>query len=63
MGEKNEIVVVCAFADAPLTVPGSDFSRVCSGCSKRLMVAPSGQQFIEAHPSAVVICLDCAVAR
>jgi hypothetical protein len=36
-------LLVCALADADLTVGGSTFNRACSQCNARIMVAPLGR--------------------
>ena len=60
----KEIAVVCALADVEMTVPGAVFDRVCSKCARRVMIAPSGQRMLEAHPGAAIssiICMVCFV--
>ena len=58
-----DIVLICIAADAPLTVAGSSFNRVCSECSTRVMVAPSGRRMLAAHPAATILCTDCFAKR
>jgi hypothetical protein len=53
------IFLVCAPADSPWAVPGSIFTRVCLTCFTRVMIAPSGQRFLQSHPEASVICERC----
>jgi hypothetical protein len=55
---KSGLWVVCAPADSPMVVPGSDFTHVCE-CGTRVMLAPSGQRYLKAHPAAKVICYGC----
>jgi hypothetical protein len=49
--------LVCALADSPFMVPGSVFDRSCSRCSRKVMLAPSGQNLLKTHRLAIV----CAV--
>jgi len=56
---KNKFLV-CAPADALLAIPGSSFTRICSACSGRVMIAPSGQRFLKTNPSTRIICDRCA---
>lgn len=56
-------LLVCATADAPRKVPGSVFGHVCSDCSVRVMMAPTGQKFLKANPDAKIVCTPCFVAR
>jgi hypothetical protein len=54
-------VLVCALADAELTVAGSTFDRACSQCKARIMVAPSGRAALARDPTMVLACVRCAV--
>ncbi len=53
------LTVICAPADFPNTVRGSTFDRLCSKCSGRVMLAPSGQKMMEQHPNADILCFYC----
>ncbi len=55
----DEILIVCAPADSPMAPAGSIFTRACYLCGARLMLAPSGQQFVKDHPEAKTICRRC----
>jgi hypothetical protein len=53
-------VLVCApAADALFMTRGTVFNCVCSQCSRRVMVAPTGQAFMKRNPSAVIVCFYC----
>jgi len=56
-------ILVCQAANADLTVLGSTFTRQCSACSTRVMVAPSGERLLEREPNILVLCTLCAEAR
>ncbi len=57
------LILMCALADAPLKVPGSAFKLTCSQCGRRVMVAPSGQKFLKAHPLARIECIECVAKK
>lgn len=56
---SEEIILVCALADSPMTVPGSIYTRTCSHCRRAVMIAPSGQSVLAAHPQASIVCDHC----
>lgn len=51
-------ILICARADAALTIPGSDFSRLCENCTRRVQVAPSAKR-LNLHVSCRIICVSC----
>jgi hypothetical protein len=53
------MTLVCMRADAELAARGSVFDRVCSKCSARVMLAPSGQAFLKNDPDAAILCNVC----
>ncbi len=59
MPNERPIVLVASDAEAPRMVPGSIFDRHCGTCNRRLMIAPSGQQFLKDHPESGIICSAC----
>jgi hypothetical protein len=61
MTDGEEILMVCAPADSPLTATGSVFTYVCCRCTKHVMIAPSGQQFIRDHAAdrITIVCMRC----
>ena len=59
MARKDVRLLACMRATAPLTVPGSDFSRSCTLCHTRVMIAPSGQRALEADPKMKIVCVRC----
>lgn len=63
MAEDPVKLVVCARADAIRKAPGSAFNRTCSECETRVMIAPTGQNFVKANPDAKIICMGCFFAR
>lgn len=52
-------LIVCEFADAEWTVPGSVFTHACAECKRLLMTAPSGQKMLQKYPEARLICRAC----
>jgi hypothetical protein len=52
-------ILVCAPANAKSMITGSTLDHKCQGCGVRVMIAPSGQQFLKSNPDAVVQCLRC----
>jgi hypothetical protein len=56
---SDELFLVCALADAPLTVSGSSFKHHCSKCHRRVMVAPSGMQLLRERRELAILCLTC----
>ena len=56
---SDEIILVCALADAPLTVHGAVFDRSCSRCGRQVQVAPSGQRSLKDIPQLKIICQIC----
>ena len=54
--------LVCAMADQPLAIRGAIFTRLCSQCGSRVMIAPSGQRLLSLHPDLPLLCLNCYVA-
>ena len=59
MTEKRKVGIVCMRADSPLTIPGSIYDRRCAKCLTPVMIAPTGQAYLKAHPDATIICPDC----
>src|SRR4051812_202484 len=57
--DDDKIVIVCLSSNAPLAVKGSTFDKTCRVCGTHVMVAPSGQEYLRAHPEAEVMCLQC----
>src|SRR4029450_13298517 len=55
-------VLVCASADAELTVEGTTFDRACSQCKARVLVAPSGRAALAMDPSLVLLSVPCEYA-
>jgi hypothetical protein len=55
----DDVVLICMRADAPNTVHGSIFHKVCAECGERVMVAPSGQALLKQHPKAKILCTAC----
>lgn len=53
------ITLLCASATCLVTIPDSDFSHTCSKCGERVMIAPSGHKFLQEHPSAAIVCIEC----
>jgi len=60
--KKDPDLLICARAGAPLIVEGSILGRNCGKCGGRVMIAPSGQDFLKEHPSAEIMCANCYVA-
>jgi hypothetical protein len=57
---NEPISLICEVAEAPLAVPGSDFSHVCGQCGRRVMIAPSGQRVLAENPGRVaILCRSC----
>jgi len=52
-------ILVCGRADAPRAAVNSDFTRFCSRCAHRVMIAPSGQRLLASHPDFEIICEEC----
>ncbi len=59
MSNDDRVVLICQVADAPMTIAGSTFDRVCSMCSRRVMIAPSGQAQLRRDPRISIICNAC----
>ncbi len=57
MNEKR--FLICAPANAELTVPGSRFDKCCSACGSLVMIAPSGQGVLASYPDTVILCGSC----
>jgi hypothetical protein len=56
--------LVCAPADAPWTLPGSTFDRVCSLCGRKVMITPEGLKLLAARGGRMdVICGACFEPR
>jgi len=55
----DEYTIVCAPADAPFMARGSVFDHACGKCGGKVMLAPSGQAFLQKHPRAEICCLRC----
>lgn len=56
---KEPAILICAPADAPMTVPGTIFNRFCATCGERVMIAPSGQRILREYPDATIQCGPC----
>ena len=56
----EEAILVCAPADAPLTVKGSAFGFRCVSCAAEVMIAPSGQKLLKRYRNIRIMCLPCA---
>jgi hypothetical protein len=61
MKDREPKLLVCARADAPWVVAGSTFDRECGVCRRAVMVAPSGQEYLEREPLAAIVCAQCVV--
>ena len=59
MPENNQTVLVAMNADAPWMIPGSIFTRHCDYCQSLVMIAPSGQGYLEQVPAAAIMCYRC----
>lgn len=57
----NITLVANRLADMLVCHPAQDNSRVCSRCGERVGIYPSGQKALRAHPTAVILCHQCAV--
>jgi len=57
----EQIILVCALADAAFIVECSIYDRRCSKCASEVMIAPSGQRVLKLHPDCVIVCLPCAM--
>ena len=57
--EDDSKVLICAPATQPLAVPSSSFNMFCSKCYTRIMIAPSGQDYVKLHPDTVLVCITC----
>jgi hypothetical protein len=55
----NVKVLVCARADAPLTIRESRSDQKCSKCNARVMISPDGQACLRREPGLAIICVDC----
>ena len=55
----DEVILVCARADALWTVAGSGFDFKCDKCGRRVMTAPSGRNYVKDHPLTGILCVDC----
>jgi hypothetical protein len=62
----DKIVLVCASADSSFCARGSSFTHRCRKCNGRVMVAPTGQAFLErhwnvgtSHSNVEIMCADC----
>jgi len=61
MPDNNPIIIVCASADEPLTVAGSDFSRFCKHCGQYVQVSPDGVKILKDKLDAQTWCIKCAL--
>lgn len=59
----GDIRIICALADAAWTTRDASFDHRCSGCSKRVMLALSGQRILQANPTAKLVCAFCFLAE
>jgi hypothetical protein len=55
---KEPCILICADADAPMTVRGSVFNH-CARCGRAVMVAPTGQQKLREIPDIEIRCGLC----
>ncbi len=62
MPDDKPDFLVCALADQSTMVRGSIFTKLCSKCGTRVMVAPSGQRVLALYPDLGVMCLICYLA-
>jgi hypothetical protein len=59
MKPDEPIYLICAPATAPATIRGSTFNHQCSRCSRRVMLAPSGQAWMKKYPESRILCAYC----
>jgi hypothetical protein len=59
MKPDEPIYLICAPATAPATIRGSTFNHDCSRCSRRVMLAPSGQAWMKKYPESRILCAYC----
>ena len=59
---SDEKVMVCARADEPMMAASSSFSK-CGACGFSVMIAPTGQRFIQQNPETQLLCLSCYAAN
>ena len=59
---EDAVLLLCARADSPRTIPGSRFDLHCWICRKRVMIAPSGQKVLKRYGERCVrvTCAICA---
>lgn len=55
--------IVCNPADAAWTVEGATFTHDCYVCGHKVMMAPSSERFLKAHPESKIVCTSCVVAE
>ncbi len=56
---NDSIILVCVRATIPLVSPGAIFTKFCSHCGERVMLAKCGQEFLAEHPEAAIVCGVC----
>jgi hypothetical protein len=56
---EDEATLICEPADAPWTVPGSTFNRVCTKCFRRVMVAPTSLDIMKEFHKVTILCVPC----
>jgi hypothetical protein len=59
MSHDEEALLICAPADAELTVPGATFNRVCSKCSRRVMLSPTSERVFKEFRKVMLVCSSC----
>jgi ribosomal protein L40E len=62
MSKSPTALVATRLADMRYRHPHQVDDHVCSKCGEKVGIYPSGQAALKAHPNAVVICAQCALA-
>lgn len=55
----DDVLLVCAPADFPLMAANFTFDQKCCLCQGRVMMAPSGREFLARNLNAKVVCIWC----
>jgi hypothetical protein len=59
MPEEAPTLVCMPLAQAAMVARNSTTNQKCSKCQQRVLLAPSGQRYLKAHPEAVIVCAPC----
>jgi hypothetical protein len=61
MNDEPKVLICMPLSQAAMVARNSTTDQKCSECGQRVLIAPSGQNFLKANPDAAILCTACYV--